>query len=147
MQYEHVCVCLQNKNVGIINRRWNYNKISLIRLQCSHYWAISLKQQGTRIAGYNNLDILKRIDMILCKQILYFKYSAPNVMMYDKLGRCPISVIICFTRFCSFSFVYGLYVVPTVARSSVLSALEFPFRYSLTFLVLRINGYICTFSL
>ena len=48
-------------------------------------------------------------------------------MVYEKPGRCSISVgvIICYTRFSSFSFVYVLYVVPLVATSSVLFVLEF----------------------
>jgi hypothetical protein len=48
-------------------------------------------------------------------------------MVCEKPGRCSISVsvVICFTRFSSFSFVYVLYVVPLVATSSVLSVVEF----------------------
>ena len=48
-------------------------------------------------------------------------------MVYEKPDICSISVsvIICFTRFFSFSFVYVLYVVPLVATSSVLSVVEF----------------------
>jgi len=48
---------------------------------------------GSEIWGFENIDIIERVHLRFCKLILHLKQSTPNFMVYDELGRYPISVI------------------------------------------------------
>ena len=48
---------------------------------------------GSKIRGFENIDIIERVHLRFCKLILHLKQSTPNFMVYGELGRYPISVI------------------------------------------------------
>ena len=44
--------------------------------------------------GFENIDIIERIDLKFCKIILNVKKSTANYMVYGELGRYPLRVLI-----------------------------------------------------
>ena len=47
---------------------------------------------GSEIWGFENIDILERVQLYFCKHILRLKQSTPNFMIYGELGRYPLSI-------------------------------------------------------
>ena len=91
----------------------------------------------SEIAGYKNLDMCKHTLKAICTKIngvrekrQMFHFCKRNYLFYKVFFFC---------------FFYVLYVVPMVSSSYALLVLEFPFRVSLTYMVLRINGYFVHF--
>ena len=47
---------------------------------------------GSKVWGYENLEILKRAHLQFCKRILNLRLSTPNFMVYGELGRHPLNI-------------------------------------------------------
>ena len=47
---------------------------------------------GCEIWGFGNNEISERLHFKLCKLLLHLKASTPDYMVYDELGRYPISI-------------------------------------------------------
>ena len=47
---------------------------------------------GSEIWGYENLQIIEKVHLQFCKQILNVKKSTPNFMVYGELGRLPLEI-------------------------------------------------------
>jgi hypothetical protein len=41
---------------------------------------------------YENIDIIEKPHVKLCKLLLNLKTSTPNVMLYGELGRYPLNI-------------------------------------------------------
>jgi hypothetical protein len=49
---------------------------------------------GSEIWGYENIDILEKVHVKLCKLLLNLKTSTPNFMLYGELGRYPLNITV-----------------------------------------------------
>jgi hypothetical protein len=47
---------------------------------------------GCETWGFGNNEIIERIHLKFCKLLLHLKTSTPDYMVYDELGRYPISI-------------------------------------------------------
>ncbi len=47
---------------------------------------------GSEIWGFENIEILEKVQLYFCKHILRLKQSTPNFMIYGELGQYPLSI-------------------------------------------------------
>ena len=55
---------------------------------------IPMLTYGSEIWGYENIDILEKVHIKLCKLLLNLKTSTPNFMLYGELGRYPLNITV-----------------------------------------------------
>jgi hypothetical protein len=55
---------------------------------------------GCKVWGFSNNDILEKIHLKFCKNLLNLKTSTPSYMVYGKLGRYPIYIDIKIRTLC-----------------------------------------------
>jgi hypothetical protein len=49
---------------------------------------------GCEVWGYENVQVLDKIHLQFCRNILKIRTSTPNFMSYGEIGRVPIDVVI-----------------------------------------------------
>ena len=55
---------------------------------------IPMLTYGSEIWGYENIDILEKLYIKVCKLLVNLKTSAPNYMLYGEPGRYPLNVTV-----------------------------------------------------
>ena len=55
---------------------------------------IPILTYGCEVWGFENTNILEKLHLSYCKQLLQLKKSTGNMFVYGELGRYPLSVII-----------------------------------------------------
>ena len=58
---------------------------------------------GSEVCGFENIQIIKKIHLNVCKIILNVRLTTPNYMVYGELGRYPLEIRVKL-RMVSFSF-------------------------------------------
>jgi hypothetical protein len=49
---------------------------------------------GCEVWGYENVQVLEKVHLQFCRNILKIRTSTPNFMSYGEIGRAPIDVVI-----------------------------------------------------
>ena len=47
---------------------------------------------GVKFGGFSKNEIIERVHLRFCKQLLNFKTSTPTCMVYGELGRYPLDI-------------------------------------------------------
>ena len=81
------------KSMYSLIRKCRFNNLSIeCQLDMFDKIVVPILLYGSEVWGFENCDILERVHLRFCKNILRLKQSTPNFMVYSELGRYPISL-------------------------------------------------------